>query len=826
MARIRMALVGALLVTSIARGADGPVPTADEMATLRQWVAARFEQPHEVPRPEPGLLVLANNDPVIRNARGSVPLKIADKQYTRGLYCHAVSKVVVRLPGPGKTFSAVVGIDSNSDAVPGRGSVVFSVTVAGKQVFKSEVLREGLAGVPVSVDLAGASEFVLDIGDAGDGISFDQSDWADAKVELADGKTVWLGDLAFLSPLDTAQESGPPFSFVYGGTPSSEFLGAWTQTRGSRPLDDSRTEHTLTWTDPKTGLLVRCVAVEYRDFPTVEWTLHLRNTGPADSPLLENVLPLDVLLHRADDGEFVLHHHTGSPCSAADFQPRRTVLAPKSATRITTSGGRPTNSDMPYFNIAWPSRGLIAVLGWPGQWAARFTRDDATGLRIQGGQELTRFKLLPGEEVRTPLVVLQFWKGDRVRAQNVWRRWMLAHNAPRPAGKPMPPILIMCCNDYFPGMQADEPGIRRFIDAYLREKIPLDYWWIDAGWYPCDGPGWPKVGTWEPDPKRFPRGLRPLTDYVHAKGVKMVVWFEPERVHPGTWLYDNHPEWLLGKDGDMKLLNLGLPEARRWLTAHVDGLLTEQGIDLYRQDFNMEPLGYWRANDPPDRQGITEIRHVEGYLAYWDELRRRHPGMPIDTCASGGRRLDLETLRRAVPLLRSDYRSEPVGTQGHTYGLSSWIPYYGTGVGNESAYVVRSHFCPCFGIGDDARKDDVDWAKMRKRIDEWRKVVPFFLGDYYPLSAYSLAHDVWMAWQFDRPDLGEGVVQAFRRDDSPYETARFRLGGLQPDARYVLTDLDSGAASEALGRDLMEKGLTVSMTDQPGSVIITYKRSK
>lgn len=115
---------------------------------------------------------------------------------------------------------------------------------------------------------------------------------------------------------------------------------------------------------------------------------------------------------------------------------------------------------------------------------------------------------------------------------------------------------------------------------------------------------------------------------------------------------------------------------------------------------------------------------------------------------------------------------------------------------------------------------------MRKRIDEWRKVVPFFLGDYYPLSAYSLAHDVWMAWQFDRPDLGEGVVQAFRRDDSPYETARFRLGGLQPDARYVLTDLDSGAASEALGRDLMEKGLTVSMTDQPGSVIITYKRSK
>jgi alpha-galactosidase len=112
----------------------------------------------------------------------------------------------------------------------------------------------------------------------------------------------------------------------------------------------------------------------------------------------------------------------------------------------------------------------------------------------------------------------------------------------------------------------------------------------------------------------------------------------------------------------------------------VSGLITGQGIDLYRQDFNMDPLGYWRAADEPDRQGITEMRHVEGYLAYWDELRRRHPGLLIDSCASGGRRNDLETLRRAVPLLRSDYQSfqgDPAyapGNQGHTYGLSSCAP--------------------------------------------------------------------------------------------------------------------------------------------------------
>ena len=75
---------------------------------------------------------------------------------------------------------------------------------------------------------------------------------------------------------------------------------------------------------------------------------------------------------------------------------------------------------------------MIVVVGWPGQWAATFTRDKENRLRIRAGQELTHFKLLPGEEVRTPLIVLQFWKGDWIRAQNVWRRWMMAHNMPKP----------------------------------------------------------------------------------------------------------------------------------------------------------------------------------------------------------------------------------------------------------------------------------------------------------------------------------------------------------------------------------------------------------
>jgi alpha-galactosidase len=799
-------------------------PTSEEMATARRWVAAKFESPPQRVELRPGLVVLANHDPVVQNTRGEGrPLTIAGATYDRGLYCHAKSTVVVRLPDPGKTFTAVVGVDSNFQTVGGKGSVIFSVRVGDQQKFRSQVMREGMAGVPLTVDLDGATEFVLQVDDAGDGISCDQSDWAAAKVVLNDGKTVWLGDLPILDD-DPAAATAPPFSFVYGGQPSAVLLKSWDVKRESHRLDHQRTRRTVTYTDPKTALEVRCVAIEYHDFPTVEWTLYFENRGTTDSHSLSDIQAIDTQFRRGKDGEFTLHHNTGSPAGPNDYQPHTRPLRPNATGRITTSGGRPTNSNMPYFNVAWPGRGVIVVLGWPGQWAAEFRRDGGADLRVRGGQELTRFKLQPGEAVRTPLVVVQFWEGDVVRSQNIWRRWMLAHNLPRPGGKPMPSGLMMCTSDFYPGMRSTAADEKKYVDAYVNAGVKLDYWWIDAGWYPCEPEGWPHVGTWEPDPIRYPKGLKEVADYVHAKGMKLVVWFEPERVHAGTWLADNRPQWVLGgKEGG--LLNLGHAEARRWLTDHIDRMLTEQGIDLYRQDFNMDPLGHWRSHDPPDRQGITEIRHVEGYLAYWDELRRRHPNMPIDTCASGGRRNDLETLRRAVPLLRSDYRFEPVGTQGHTFGMAQWIPYFGTGVPDTSDYVVRSHWCPWLGIGrDQPRREDLDWTDYHRMVGQWRRVCEYMLGDYYPLTSYSLENTVWMAWQFDRPDLGEGMVQAFRRSESPYESARFLLGGLEADAKYSLTDLDSGDTEQFTGHELMQDGLLITIRQRPSAPVILYRK--
>ncbi len=608
-----------------------------------------------------------------------------------------------------------------------------------------------------------------------------------------------------------------PFSFTYGGKPSSELLKSWKATRASRKLDAARTERVLTYTDPATGLAIACRAVEYRDFPTVEWTLTLKNTGAADTPIIEGIQALDIRLQRGGAGEFMLHSNHGDDCTPSSYTPEVRMLAANTTARFVPNGGRPTNGAFPYWNVEMPGEGVIAVIGWPGQWAAEFIRDDARGLRIKAGQELTHFVLHPDEEVRTPLAVLQFYVGDPVRAQNVWRRWFVAHNIPRPNGKLVPTHYAACGGNLQP-TAADELA---WLDGYVREGVKLDFWILDAGWYPDKG-GWWNTGTWEVDKTRFPNGLKELSDRAHANGMKFVVWFEPQRAAAGSWLTENHPEWILG-GAQGGLVNLGNPEAWKWVVDRVSGLLTSEGIDAYRQDFNIDPLGYWRANDTPDRQGITEIRDVMGYLAYWDELVKRHPGLWIDSCASGGRRNDLETMRRSVPLLRSDCFDTAEAQQSQTHGVSTWIPYHGSGLGEKTAYWFRSCIFPASRVGWDTKRTDLDYALLKRMVAEFRQVEPYLLADYYPLTPHTVAPDAWLAWQFDAPERGEGAVQAFRRPGCTSDSLVLHLRGVDPAAVYAVTNLDDGKQERVRGSDLMG-GWRVTLSECPGAGIWVYKR--
>jgi alpha-galactosidase len=259
----------------------------------------------------------------------------------------------------------------------------------------------------------------------------------------------------------------------------------------------------------------------------------------------------------------LVHYNLGSLGTREDYKPIEKALTPGGSLQLGSIDGRASGQTWPYFNLESAQASVIAAVGWPGQWTAKFTVDDSGALRMRAGQELTHFTLHPGEQVRSPLIALLFHQGDWLRSQNMWRRWMIAHNVPRPGGKLPEPIIGGSSDVWTVLMQeATEENQKQFIAGFLDRGVPINTWWMDAGWHQGARAAWSFVGTWEVDLERFPNGIRAVSDYAHQRGLRTLLWFEPERVYTGTWLFVNRSQWLLGSDST-RLLDLGNPEARQ-----------------------------------------------------------------------------------------------------------------------------------------------------------------------------------------------------------------------------------------------------------------------
>jgi alpha-galactosidase len=250
---------------------------------------------------------------------------------------------------------------------------------------------------------------------------------------------------------------------------------------------------------------------------------------------------------------------------------------------------------------------------------------------------------------------------------------------------------------------------------------------------------------------------------------------------------------------------------------------------VFRQDFNIAPLGFWQAADAPDRQGIAENRYVAGLYTMWDELRRRHPNLTIDNCASGGRRIDLETCSRSYPLWRSDtqcyFRAIPVQDQVQTAGLSLYVPLHAAGAWSFEPYLFRSVATMGTSICQDLRKmDEATAQQARSVIAEMKRLRPLWQGDYYPLFSINVDETQWCGWQFHRVDLDKGFAMLFRRSGSPYSSAQIALHGLDPKAKYRVDFADENRTEVLNGAQLQSWQATLN---SPGtSSLIVYERKK
>lgn len=564
-----------------------------------------------------------------------------------------------------------------------------------------------------------------------------------------------------------------PLSFTYNGKAYRGLTKEMNPRETFRRIDSNITMTTVT--GALDGLEISVEYIQYNDFAVTEWVAYFRNISNQKSAVLSEAL---IGAGQIDIPDAVLVYSNGDTCNNTGYEFFTNDLSTPFLLHPDGSG-TPCCGASPYMRLKSNTQGVNIAIGWTGTWKADFAKTEG-GVKVAFGQKRCHMYLNPGETIRTPRINLQAYCGDENHGRNAWRRFYMKHILVKdPDGQILPPKLcthVMNIDGHPEFTGATEENQLNGIREYLRRGVKPDIWWIDAGWYPCNY-DWTAIGTWEPNRENWPNGLAPVGEECAKNDIQLLLWFEPERVRPGTWLYDNHPEWLLKCDEVNLILNYANPEALDWVIRHVDKLIKEFHVNIYRQDFNFSPMPFWEANEAEDRIGAIENLHIQGYYKYWDELLRRNPGLWIDSCASGGRRNDPETMRRAVPLHYTDveYGVHPVKQKQHRF-MFEWIPYfrahnmswdnqngeyYTEGCGRPvDEFAYQCALAPSLTDMMEFNASDEDFSRARKFYPIWRRAAALMTScDYYPLTECRKSPEDYYAMEFYSPEEKKGFFQ-------------------------------------------------------------------
>lgn len=638
-----------------------------------------------------------------------------------------------------------------------------------------------------------------------------------------------------------------PVSFSYG---EKKLQGIpWKAQVDWKRIDANLTHTTITAMDPETKLQIKAICEQYNDFPVLEWTVFLTNMGEENTPVIRDLLGLDAAFPMAAP---ILQHGNGDCNMEKSFEFFDRALT-EEVFEMHPARGLPCDSSFPYMRILSKEEGvgMILSIGWPGQWKAQLSYDGQKAI-LRAGQAETEFYLKPGETVRTPRMTLVAFHGEKNRAVNLWRRWYFAHVMPKNDGAMTKPKVFI---------NADRPKgeeehttytqekITRAMEIYDARGVEYDCFWLDAGWYADCGTVWKKVGTWEARQPNYPEGILGVSKACRAHDAEMLLWFDPERAYDGTKIAREHPEWLLDPAKEIEkepyaswfdnihLVNIGIPEAWEHITDLICNFVEENQINWYRQDFNIWPLYYWRNNDSEGRKGMTENLCVQGYLRFWDELLRRNPGLQIDCCAGGGRRNEMEAMRRSVPLHFTDlcYGDIPV-KMGFEQTMHEWLPYFRsqlldwecpdgsyskevdpTNTTHSDEYVFYSSIAPAVSITKEYTEPYEAFDTIRKMQPIWREAAELMLrSDFYSLTEYHKDPAGWWCRQFDCPEQKDGFL-LFLTGNRCEVTEQVVKPYLDEEATYSFTNRETGAVRTMTGKEAME-GFRENLSARKGSI--------
>jgi len=572
--------------------------------------------------------------------------------------------------------------------------------------------------------------------------------------------------------------------------------------------------------DPDTGVVTRSAAV--------------RNGG-ARPVRVEALAAATLTLPGA--AAYDLHFLSGR--HAAEWTPHSVALSP-ALTTLESRRGSVGHGNQPWLAISRPGLTTeesgpvwFGALAWSGSFRMTAQTDNIGRVRLAAGYNSYDFawSLKPGETLETPRFYAGYSSGGYGGASRAFHRFQREQVIPGGARAPLRPVLY----NSWEATAFDVTVAGQMALAERAAKLGVERFVVDDGWFGQRNDDHAGLGDWTVNPKKFPQGLKPLIDRVHALGMSFGLWFEPEMVNKDSDLYRAHPDWVLNFPGrprtegrNQLVLNLARTDVRDHLLDVLDRLLRENDIQFIKWDYNRnwtEP-GWPEAGPDQQRLQVQYIRNLYHILA---ELRRRHPGLEIETCSGGGGRVDTGIMALTDQAWTSD-NTDPYDRLAIQDGFSmayapavmmDWVtdaPNWANGRVTTLDYRFLSAMQGGLGIGANLNHWTPDDSTTARRWIEAYKGIRETVqrGDLYRLVRPT-EDQAQTATFFVSANRRQAVLFVMQRGSMWRDNwAPLKVAGLDPNRTYAVRRLGGGDLPEntpdhASGAWWMEHGLTIRL---------------
>jgi len=484
-------------------------------------------------------------------------------------------------------------------------------------------------------------------------------------------------------------------------------------------------------------------------------------------------------------------------------------------------------------------------LQWSGNFRLDFTIENHERLQISGGINFwdTHWILDKGEEFSTPKMISGVVAdGGTNGASQLLHQYVKKHILPKPHNSTIKPVLYNSW--YATYFDVNEEG--QVALAEVAKDLGVELFVIDDGWFEGRNTSEGGLGDWYPDGKKFPNGLQPLIKTVNDLGMEFGVWVEPEMINAATNLYKKHPEWVLHTPNrtthegrNQLVLNLAREDVKQFTIDWLDKLLSENNIAFVKWDMNRKWSETGWVGASKDQQREVRIQYMRNIYEILRVIREKHPNVQIESCSSGGGRVDLGILQYTDQTWPSD-NTNPEDRLFIQYGYShlyptntmvNWVTDWGYGDHQKNiplTFRFHSAMASTLGIGGNLTKwtqDDKTIAK--EMIASYKKVRQTIQqGKYYRLK--SPFKESRSAVQFVAEDQSESVVFSFQIYETlagvPYNSINNRLvlHGLDADSDYLVSD--GKEQFTVPGKVLMSSGINTSLRGNYSSNMFTITR--